>query len=138
MRVFLDANVIVSVINKEYPIFTYSARILSLIDNRKFTIYTSPLCLSIAFYFAEKKSGASVAKKKIELLSGKINITDLNKASVEKAIKNKAVIDFEDGLQYYSAESSKCQCLVTEDVDDFFFSKIEVLRSRDFMERYVI
>lgn len=138
MRVFLDANVIVSVINKEYPIFTYSARILSLVDSRKFTIYTSPLCLAIAFYFAEKKSGASVAKKKIELLSGKINITDLNKASVEKAIKNKAVIDFEDGLQYYSAESSKCQCLVTEDVDDFFFSKIEVLRSRDFMERYVI
>ena len=138
MKVFLDANVIVSVINKEYPLFTYSARILSLIDNKKFTIYTSPLCLAIAFYFAEKKSGAAMAKKKIELLSNKIHITDLNEACVEKAIRNNAVIDFEDGLQYYSAEQSKCQCLVTEDVDDFFFSKIEVLRSREFMEHYVI
>jgi predicted nucleic acid-binding protein len=138
MKVFLDANIIVSVLNKEYPLFTYSARILSLTDNNKFSIYTSPLCLAIAFYFTEKKSGAVSAKKKIELLASKIKVTDVDESCVTKAIRNKAVSDFEDGLQYYSAEKSKCECIVTEDGGDFFFSKIEVIKSRDFIEKYVM
>ena len=63
MRIFLDANILVFVLNKEYPLFSYSARIVSLADNKKFTVYTSPICLAIAFYFAEKKSGTQMAKK---------------------------------------------------------------------------
>ena len=60
MKVFLDANILVSVINKEYPLFPFTSRILSLNQNFRFSLYTSPLCLAIAFYFAEKKSKKSV------------------------------------------------------------------------------
>lgn len=55
MRIFPDANILVSVLNKEYPLFSYSSRILSLTDNKKFEVFTSPICLALAFYFAEKK-----------------------------------------------------------------------------------
>ncbi len=55
MRVFLDANVLVSVLNKEYPLFPNSSRILSLADKPGFELYTSPICLAIVFYFSEKK-----------------------------------------------------------------------------------
>ena len=68
MRIFLDANILVSVLNKEYPLFTYTARIVSLADQQKFNVYTSPVCLAIAFYFAENKSGTQMAKQKIKLL----------------------------------------------------------------------
>lgn len=68
MRIFLDANILVSVLNKEYLLFSYSARIISLADNKKFTVYTSPICLVIAFYFAEKKSGTQLAKKRLKYL----------------------------------------------------------------------
>ena len=67
LKVFIDANILVSVLNKEFPLFTYSARILSLADNKKFTLFTSPVCLAIAFYFAEKKCGTQLAKQKIAL-----------------------------------------------------------------------
>lgn len=36
MRIFLDANILVSVLNKEYPLFSCSARIVSLADNKNF------------------------------------------------------------------------------------------------------
>ena len=74
MRIFLDANILVSVLNKEYPVFPYSSRVLSLADSKKFMVWTSPICLAIAFYFAEKKSGTVLAKQKIEILVNKINI----------------------------------------------------------------
>ena len=138
MKLFLDANLLVSVLNKEYPLFTYSSRIVSLADNRKFTVYTSPLCLAIACYFAEKKSGTLLAKKKIELLAGKLNITSVGANEVMQSIRNKRVHDFEDGLQYYSARQHGCQVIITEDADDFYFSDIETIRSKDFLEKYVI
>ncbi|HBE43466.1 MAG TPA: hypothetical protein DDW27_20160 [Bacteroidales bacterium] len=53
MNLFIDANIIVAVLNKEYPLFSLAARIMSLQDDKRFSIYTSPLCLAIAFYFAE-------------------------------------------------------------------------------------
>ena len=137
MRIFLDANILVSVLNKEYPLFTYSARILSLMDNKRFTVYTSPVCMAIAFYFAEKKHGTAMAKQKMGFLADNIQITDVGKETVGLALADKKVHDFEDGIEYYSALKSKCDVIITEDINDYYFSAIEVLRSKDFMEKYL-
>lgn len=137
MRVFLDANILVAVLNKEYPLFSTASRILSVTDNGKIHAFTSPICLAIAFYFAEKKSGTSLAGKKIAILVSHINIAATNKDAVLKTINNKKIIDFEDGLEYYSAIESGCQAIITEDKGDFHFSEIEVLNCRDFMDKYL-
>lgn len=133
MRIFLDANVLVSVLNKEYPLFTYSSRILSMADKKGFEVYTSPICLAIAFYFAEKKSGTQTAKAKIELLVSKIKIADATTFAVKQTIQNKKINDFEDGLEYYSALESQCQVIVTEDLNDFYFAEIEILNCKNFI-----
>lgn len=138
MKVFLDANILVSVLNKEYPVFTYSARLLSLIDNSKYELYTSPICLAIAFYFAEKKSGRKEAKSKIAMLSSKIKIADADRKIVMQAAEDKSVEDFEDGLEYYSAIKAGCKYLITEDNEDFHFSKIPVLSAQQFIEEFVL
>jgi len=46
------------------------------------------------------------------------------------------VHDFEDGMQYYSALGESCQTIITEDKDDFYFSKIEVLSCEEFIVKY--
>ncbi|HEV2831173.1 MAG TPA: PIN domain-containing protein [Chitinophagaceae bacterium] len=137
MRVFLDANILVSVLNKEYPLFSITSRIVSLADRPGYTLYTSPVCLAIAFYFAEKKFKSVIAKKKIEILCSHIKIAAAGKTTVEQTLQNPAIKDFEDGLEYYSAIDSKCDCIITEDIDDFYFSKIEVVSSGYFFEKYL-
>jgi predicted nucleic acid-binding protein len=87
MNIFLDANILVSVLNKEYPLFAYSSRIVSLADNNRFRVYTSPICLAIAFYFSEKKSGRQSARKKIKILTGKIQIAPVDKTVVHEDFK---------------------------------------------------
>lgn len=138
MKIFLDANILVAVLNKEYPLFSYASRILSLSDNKRFQLFTSPICLAIAFYFAEKKSGKAMARKKIGLLISKIQISSTDTETVLNTMKNKQILDFEDGLEYFSALGAGCQLIVTEDKDDFYFSKIEVLNCREFMEKVSI
>lgn len=137
MRIFLDANILVSVLNKEYPLFTYAARIVSLADHKNFTVYTSPVCLAIAFYFAEKKSGTQVAKQKIKLLAEKISIAAVGKNEVLQALENKQVNDFEDGIEYYAALHNKCDVIVTEDESDFYFSAIKISGAKEFLTEYL-
>jgi predicted nucleic acid-binding protein len=137
MKIFLDANILVSVLNKEYPVFSYSSRVLSLADDQKFELSTSALCLAIAFYFAEKKSGTRLAKNKIELLSQKLKILDVGNEEVVKAIANNKVLDFEDGLEYYAAQKNRCKYIITEDISDYHFAEIAVLDSKSFIERLI-
>lgn len=138
MKLFLDANILVSVLNKEYPLFPFTSRILSLNQNPSFQLYTSPICLAIAFYFAEKKSKALIAKQKIDLLVRNIQITGNSSAAVNLALKNSKIHDFEDGLEYYAALECGCTCIITEDINDFHFSEIEVLNSEAFLRKYLI
>lgn len=137
MRVFLDANVLVPVLNKEFPLFPHSARILSLADQLRFQLCTTPICLAIAFYFAEKKSGTAKAKQKMQVLSSKLLIASVDSETVSKAVSNPRVMDFEDGLEYYSAIQYSCQAIITEDSDGFNFSEIPVYDCRKFLDEVV-
>jgi len=137
MRIFLDANILVSVLNKEYPLFSHSSRILSLADNKNYEVFTSPMCLAIAFYFAEKKN-KKTARQKLHLLCKKLSVSPITEQAVQKTVNNSAIHDFEDGLEYYAAVESKCKCIVTEDAGDFYFSAIEVLSCQAFFEKYLV
>ena len=137
MKVFVDANILVSVLNHEYPLFTYTSRILSLAGSNRFRIFTSPSCLAIAFYFAEKKYKSASAKEKIGLLARHLSIADNTESGVLKTVNDSRIQDFEDGLQYYTAVEKNCDCIVTEDIGDYYYSSLEVLGSRAFFEKYM-
>ena len=136
MNVFIDANVIIATLNREYPLFTWSSRVMSLQGMNNIRLFTSPLCLAIAFYFSCKKSGEKVAKKKIQLLCHNIHITKIDEKTTNQAIENPQVHDFEDGLEYYSALQENCNLIVTENIEDFYFSKIEVLNCEELLRRF--
>lgn len=138
MRIFLDANILVTVLCNEYPRFGACARVLSLADNRRFEVYTSPLCLAIAAYFAEKKNGRMKARGKIELLAEKLRSTTLDETTVRAALANKKVQDMEDGLEYYSALNADCEAIITYDLKDFHFAEMPVMNAEQFLLTHVV
>lgn len=137
MKIYLDANILVSVLNKEYPLFPFTARIVGVAGQGNFEVTTSPLCLAIAFYFAEKKHGTAMAKKKTDLLCQHIKMAENKADAVRKTLSNPSIYDFEDGLEYYAATDFGCRCIVTENKEDFYFSEIEVLGSIEFCSQYL-
>ena len=78
-----------------------------------------------------------MAKKKISILCDHILVADNTQSGVIKSLLNVAVSDFEDGLEYYSALEKNCDCIVTENLKDFYFSEIEVLCTNDFFKKYM-
>ena len=71
------------------------------------------------------------------MLCKHILIAEATNDVVQKTISNKKINDFEDGLEYYSAMETNCTFIVTEDVNDFYFSEIPVLTARSFFEDHV-
>jgi predicted nucleic acid-binding protein len=133
MKIFLDANILVATLNREYPLYPWAARVLSLQGKGRIRICTSPLCLAIAFYFASKKSGERAAKKKIELLCRNLEITSMDETITHKAVSNPDINDFEDGLEYYAALNHGCSWLITEDRNDFWFSELKIAGCEEFL-----
>ncbi len=135
-RLFIDANVLVAVLNKEYPLFTYAAKILSLSDHSH-ELFTSPTCIAIAFYFATKKHGEEHSKRKISLLLNHIRLTTVDEHCVKEAVNDPVILDIEDGIQYLSAIGAKCECIITENGGDFHFSEIPVFDCEYFLKHEV-
>jgi len=138
LKVFIDANVLVAVLNQEYPRFDLASRVLSLADSKKFTIFTSSLAISISFYLSSKKSSDIVAYNKIKLLSKRIEIASNKSNDLERIFENKKIHDVEDGLQYFAALNSKNKVIITYDLNDFYFSDIEVMNPKDFLLKYAL
>lgn len=136
MKIFIDANILVAVVNKEYPLFTYASRVLSWATNNRHQLVTTSVCMAITFYFAEKKHGTISAKERIALFANYFTIANCGNNEVMAAATDKKVKDFEDGLQYYAAINADCICIVTENVKNFYFSKIDVLSSKNFLVKY--
>lgn len=138
MRIFLDANVLVTVLCNEYPRFTTCARVLSLADDKRFEVYTSPLFLAIGAYFAEKKNGKKLARKKIALLAKKLKITTMGPKAVERTFADARITDIKDGFQYFAALEAGCTCIVTHDRRDWAFATVEVMTPEDFLLKHVV
>lgn len=142
-RIFLDANVLVTVLCNEYPRFGACARVLSLADDKRFEVYTSPLCLAIGAFFVEKKlrSGAGakkLARKKVALLAEKLRITNMGAKAVARTMADERISDIEDGFQYHSAMEAGCTCIVTYDKRDWAFAAVEVLAPEDLLLTYAL
>lgn len=136
MRLFVDANVLVATLNREYPLFTWSSRLMSLQGTENIRLFTSPLSLSIAFYFAGKKSSEKVAREKMELLLRHIGVTSMDEETTLQAIKNQRVHDFEYGMEYYAAIRHQCDYIITENQKDFYFSDIPVAGCEEFLKNF--
>lgn len=74
-----------------------------------------------------------MAREKIETLLQHINITSVDENTTRQAINNKLIHDFEDGMEYYSAVQHKCDCIITENEKDFYFSELEVMGCEAFL-----
>ena len=136
MRIFLDANVLVAIVNREYPAFTPCAKIISLADRSGFNIVSSSLSIAITWYFAAKKHGENLARKKLEILLKHVIIAPCGPEEVELAIKQQNAHDFEDALQYFSALGADCDHIVSSNAPDFYFANIPVSDPETFF-RYV-
>ncbi len=134
--VFLDANILIDFLQANSHGHELSTNLINFLLNSKRKMVVSPATFAISCYFLNKAYNDSKTAKKIaQEIFSHFTFSEHTKADVAKCLKSD-FIDLEDALQYFSALQSNADIIVTQNVHDYFPSKIPVMHPFEFLSIY--
>ena len=132
MKLFLDANVVLDLILKRQPFFDTIAEIVTIAENKYFTLCLSSVTFVNVNYIACKftdKKNVSESLKKLRIL---LDVLTVSATEIDKALYS-YFNDFEDAVQHYCALKNNCDYIITRDSKDFKNSEIPVMTPTEFL-----
>ena len=130
--VFLDADVILDLLARREPWFAYSAQIFTDIQTGKYYGATSVVVFANVFYILRKIKGQTEARIAIKKLKSLLNIMVTTETSLQQAIESN-FSDFEDALQYYTAQNNGANILITRNIKDYKAETLSVMTPEQYL-----
>jgi len=134
MRLLIDGNVILDVLQKREPYFPDSSRIWKLCETEQAEGFVSALTFANLVYVMRKELDPSKIKDVLKGLSMIFHFTELSVSDMNRAA-DMQWNDFEDALQTAAAERLHAEYIITRNVRDFKNSKIAALTPAEFLAR---
>ena len=140
MKLFLDVNILVDIVDNTRIFSKESASLFELFINNddRFELYTSCDLLTTVYYLTKKPLGSVKALQQIKIFNHSIKVIEFGNKEVDEAIalmeRNDKYKDLEDTIQYVMARKEKCDYIITNDVD-FASGDVPVLGSGEALER---
>lgn len=136
MKVFLDTNVFLDYIQQRPQGWKEAETIFFLAMNGDISLMISDLTIANVRYITRKNIPLEQFYVVMKALRHYYTIVPLGSDVVDKAYIMEAK-DFEDALQYFSAEQAVADCLVTRNIKHFdFASSVEMLEPHGFLSKY--
>lgn len=133
MRVFLDTNVILDLIQRRVG-YDDAALIMQKSENGEYSLFTSSLSMVNIAYILRKFYRGESLYHLLEELGDIIDVITVSSEAYHKALQSRA-LDFEDAIQLFSAIESDMDCIVTRNAQDFIFDKLPIYTPFDFLNR---
>ncbi len=133
---FIDTDVIIDFIIDRQPCSREAAQVFTLIDQRKVKGYASALSYSNIYYVLRNYASHKKVITMLNELSDLVGILkvddDIIKASLASDFK-----DFEDAIQYYTAQEYKrIDVIITRNIKDYKKSSLPVMTPETFMKTF--
>lgn len=136
-KIFFDANILVDLINKGN---TNNKLIMFLFDTllkRGERLYCSPTTFCITYYFLGKfLINKKLLNEEVKKTFSEFYFTREDNFIMEK-VKNSKFRDLEDALQYFSAEDSGVNTIITYNYYHFEHSQIPVYHPIDYINQFL-
>lgn len=132
--VFIDSDVILDFFFNREPFADHAAEIFSLCESDELHGYTSAVVISNVYYLLNKLSDHKTVVQRLNLLLTIIDIVDVNKEVLVKALNSK-FSDFEDAFQNYSAENNPdISIILTRNIKDYKHSSLAILSPEMYLD----
>lgn len=137
-KIFLDANVLIDFIYADNKLNKQNIFLFNELRKKKELLYCSPTSFSITYYFLSKaiKDNLLLNDKTREFFS-EFHFTREDNLIMEKVKKSK-FRDLGDALQYYSAEDSGMDIIITKNFFDYEHSTIPVYHPLRYINEFLI
>ena len=134
MKLLIDANIILDVLQKREPHYKYSALIWKLCETGKATGYVSVLTFMNLVYIMRKELSPEKIEDTYKALSLIFTFEDLTEEDVRSALEMK-LKDFEDAVQIQTAKRVGADFIITRNVKDFMKSTIPAYNPEELLNR---
>ena len=134
MRLLIDGNIILDVLQNREPHVADSAKIWKLCETDQMEGYVSGLTFSNLVYIMRKELNPEKINEVFKTLGLIFRFTDLTVSDIAKAAEMQWD-DFEDALQAATAERIHADNIITRNVKDFKQSRIVAFTPTEFLTR---
>ena len=135
MKVLIDANIILDVLEKRQLHFEASAAVWKLCETEQIEGFISALSFANLVYVLRKELSAGDIEDVLTKLGLIFDFTALEVSDIQKAAELRWK-DFEDAIQSVSAERIKADYIITRNVRDYKESRIPAFTPEEFLARY--
>ncbi len=133
-RVLLDTNIIIDLLAKREPFYQEAAKLFSLADKKRAGLFASALSIAKVNDVLLKKKKTEEVKQILRKLKLIVGIISLDEKTINLALNDDELNDFEDALQYFSAIDNNIEIIISRNLKDFENSKIPVMTAKQFIE----
>ena len=134
MKVLIDANIILDVLQKRDPHYQGSAFVWKLCETMQITGYVSALSFADLVYIMRKDWSAEEVEQCLRQLRLIFTFEDFTVSDMNRASEMKWK-DYEDAVQSATAERMKCDYIITRNVKYYKASKIFAVTPAEFLAR---
>lgn len=131
-KVFLDTNIVIDYISDRGEFSIQAAKIFQLGEMGEVELCLSDLTIVNTAYYLRKHLGREGMYDVLDMLHRSATVTDMGSSVFEQALNVRGK-DFEDAMQYFSANKHHADCIVTRNVKDFPPSDIPIMTSEEFL-----
>lgn len=134
MKTFIDTNILLDVVVKRIPHYTYSSYIWDFVKKDLIQGYISAITINNLYYILKKIIGNDLSGKFIDEILEDFIVVSLTRDILKQArmIKNK---DYEDAIQYFSAINAGCEFLITRNKKDFLSAGLSIISPKEFIKK---
>jgi predicted nucleic acid-binding protein len=132
IRILVDLNVVIDVIQHRQPFYEDSARVLDAVVRKEVSGWLAAHTLTTLFYVISRLRNRETAVSVLTGLLGSFTAATVDDAVVRKAL-SWGWDDFEDAVQMAAAVASNVDYLITRNIDDFQSGPVSVVQPAAFL-----
>ena len=134
MRLLIDANIVLDVLQKREPYWKDSSVIWKLCETEQVEGYISTLTFANLMYVMRRELDPAQIRDVLDKLRLIFRFADFTAADLEKAA-DMGWEDFEDAIQAATAEGIMADSIITRNVRDFRNSKVIAFTPSEYIAR---
>ncbi|MBR3514719.1 MAG: PIN domain-containing protein [Lachnospiraceae bacterium] len=134
MKLLIDGNILLDVLQKKEPYYEDSAKIWKMCETDLVQGYVSALTFANLVYVMRKELDAEKINEVLKKLSLIFTFEDLNVADINAAA-DMQWNDFEDAIQAATARRIHANHIITRNVRDFTKSEVVAFTPAEFLAR---
>lgn len=134
MKLLIDANILLDVMEKREPYFYDSSLVWKLCETGSVKGYVSSLTVANLIYVMRKELNPEKIEEVLRQLKLIFQLTDLNVSDITEAARMKWS-DFEDAVQSTIAKRIHADYIITRNVKDFKGSAVIAFTPTEYLAR---